>query len=610
MQDAARASYDDGPAGGSPQGEQRVPASRGIVLAPTRTESFWLLRLYRTILPKALRSRIARRVSPDLRNRFILRAASGGPLRRMADRSALLWFRVRHRKLVAHASRGLARDAGRVRLAEIRADVTPLMARRETLELVCDTLTAAGVAYFCVRPLDDRESAVGVSADDRERALAALATACGEAGAYVGDEARVELGGRAWRRAAGAPVVRIVRFHTTPDGRLVLGGEYGCAVEFWTPREKDLVAPRPNRVCERIPVEGPAVRACEARFTQLAPYGERHGDYLTRPEFTARLVEDVTFPVDVVYTWVDGADEAWRARRDAALAAVGVARLNQQAANDARYISRDELRYSLRGVAAHAPWVRHIWIVTDGQVPSWLDESHPRITVVHHREIFGDRGVLPTFNSHAIESQLHHIDGLAEHFLYFNDDFFLGRPVTPSQFFQANGVSRFFTSRAQVALGDRSVADLPVLAAGKNNRRLIEETFGQVLTQKMKHVPYALRRSVLAEIEERFAEEAAETSRHQFRHPDDIAIPSSLHHYYGFLTGRAAPGEIAYSYTDLAARETPYRLRRMLSLRQSDVFCLNDTDSDDVAQARQLELMRWFLRSYFPVPSPFERSGA
>jgi hypothetical protein len=315
----------------------------------------------------------------------------------------------------------------------------------------------------------------------------------------------------------------------------------------------------------------------------------------------------VNFPIDVVYTWVDGNDEVWRARRDAALDAIGVTRLNDQAANDARYISRDELRYSLRGVAMYAPWVRHIWIVTDGQVPPWLDETHPKITVVDHREIFDDPSVLPTFNSHAIESQLHHIDGLAEHFLYFNDDFFLGRPVLPTHFFQANGVSRFFTSRAQIALGDRSLADLPVLAAGKNNRRLIEETFGPVLTQKMKHVPYALRRSVLAEIESRFAAEVAETARHRFRHPDDIAIPSSLHHYYGFLTGRATPGEIRYSYTDLAERETPYRLRRMLSMRRHEVFCLNDTDSDEVTQARQLSLMRWFLSAYFPVPSPYEK---
>ena len=34
--------------------------------------------------------------------------------------------------------------------------------------------------------------------------------------------------------------------------------------------------------------------------------------------------------------------------------------------------------------------------------------------MVSHKEIFADPGVLPVFNSHAIESQLHHIDGLAD----------------------------------------------------------------------------------------------------------------------------------------------------------------------------------------------------
>ncbi|WP_412517728.1 hypothetical protein [Actinomadura madurae] len=66
--------------------------------------------------------------------------------------------------------------------------------------------------------------------------------------------------------------------------------------------------------------------------------------------------------------------------------------------------------------------VRHIWLVTAGQVPGWLDVRVPGLTVVDHRDIFGGRGRLPTFNSHAIESQLHHIDGLAEHFLYVNGE--------------------------------------------------------------------------------------------------------------------------------------------------------------------------------------------
>jgi hypothetical protein len=317
MQDAARV-----PEGGTPAGGAEPPSTppRPIVLAPTSTESFWLVRLYRMLLPRGLRAQIARRVSPERRNRFILRAASGGPLRRALDRLAGLRFRLSHPRLLAAPHRGLARESGRIRVAEVRPVVTPLTTRRETLDLVCASLEAAGVPYFLVRPLDDRESAVAVAAADRAPALRALAAACAEAGAYAdpGDAAGGgRLGARPWRHAAAAELIRIVRYFVTPDGRLVLGAEYGCVVEFWERDGDDLVAPRPNRVAARLPADGGIVRAPEERFTRLAPYGERRGRYRTREEMTVRLVDDITFPIDVVYTWVDGDDAVWRARREA-----------------------------------------------------------------------------------------------------------------------------------------------------------------------------------------------------------------------------------------------------------------------------------------------------
>ena len=74
--------------------------------------------------------------------------------------------------------------------------------------------------------------------------------------------------------------------------------------------------------------------------------------------------------------------------------------------------------------------MRRIHLVTAGQVPDWLDTDHPMVNLVDHAQILPAEG-LPTFNSHAIETSLHRIDGLAEHFVYFNDDFLLGRPVRP-----------------------------------------------------------------------------------------------------------------------------------------------------------------------------------
>jgi hypothetical protein len=139
----------------------------------------------------------------------------------------------------------------------------------------------------------------------------------------------------------------------------------------------------------------------------------------------------VAFPIDVVYTWVDGADPEWRARRDAAWAVASPGEHSELAANPSRYANRDELRYSLRSLAAHAPWVRRIHVVTDRQIPPWLMPDDSRLRVVDHSEIFAGTDGVPTFNSHAIESRLHHIDGLGEHYLYLNDDMFLGRPTRP-----------------------------------------------------------------------------------------------------------------------------------------------------------------------------------
>ena len=85
------------------------------------------------------------------------------------------------------------------------------------------------------------------------------------------------------------------------------------------------------------------------------------------------MIDDVSFPIDAVYTWVDGADPVWRRRFDAAVAADSGHEYHDEARADNRYDSRDELRFSLRSLDMYAPWIRHIYLVTDGQVPAWLE---------------------------------------------------------------------------------------------------------------------------------------------------------------------------------------------------------------------------------------------
>lgn len=110
-----------------------------------------------------------------------------------------------------------------------------------------------------------------------------------------------------------------------------------------------------------------------------------------------------------------------------------------------RFADHDELLYSLRSVDEHMPWVRYVWIVTNGQTPSWLNLTHPKIRMVDHKDIFKWPEHLPTFNSLAIEAHIHLIPGLSEHFIYFNDDMMLASKVYPSTWYtQAGGQKLWF----------------------------------------------------------------------------------------------------------------------------------------------------------------------
>lgn len=100
-----------------------------------------------------------------------------------------------------------------------------------------------------------------------------------------------------------------------------------------------------------------------------------------------------------------------------------------------RFEDNEELRYSLRSIERFAPWVRHIYIVTNGQIPYWLNLENPRVTIVTHEEIFVNHSHLPSFSSPAIESNLHRIPGLSDKFIYMNDDVMFGKEVWPDDFY-------------------------------------------------------------------------------------------------------------------------------------------------------------------------------
>ncbi|MBK7820142.1 MAG: stealth family protein [Tessaracoccus sp.] len=312
-------------------------------------------------------------------------------------------------------------------------------------------------------------------------------------------------------------------------------------------------------------------------------------------------------PVDIVYTWVDSDDAEWARERRRWSSEVEFDM--PSAANDERYLARDELRYSIRSVWMYAPFVRNIHIVTNGQRPAWLPQDTDRIRVVPHSDIFPDPSVLPTFNSHAIEACLHRIPGLADRFLYFNDDVFLGREMRVDDFYtQAGMIKSRFSPSAFVTSGRPADDAIPTDWASYNAVTLMRREFGMTPTHKTKHVAHPLLRSMLEEMEQRYPEVFAQTRGSRFRAHTDYSVASMLAQYYAVATRRGVewPGAaLEYVYADTGRRDFPARLK-LIAKQRPAFYCLNGTMYRDIDLATQARMMREFLEAQYPEASPYE----
>jgi hypothetical protein len=486
----------------------------------------------------------------------------------------------------------VVRDGGRFALAG--PGVTRVDAMAGDLRRVRAALDRFSISYLLVRGDDDRP----VLAVDRT-ARAEVEQAFAQEFADEPFYARVDRGGKRSERllalgrlpGENADLFLLYRRRLRETRVGWRAAEAAVRFEFWSFGELDIVAPRPNALTRsRIP-------RLDAVLTHVDLAGE------TWPTLAGMFddhADDVDFDVDMVFSWVDGA-------HDARAGSLG----DTSDDGPERYRQIDELRYALRSVHAFAPWVRRIFIATDSPAPAWLDPENPRVRIVRSEEFFADSAALPTFNSHAIESQLHHIPDLAEHFLYSNDDMFFGRPVSPMMFFSPGGVSRFVEATTRIGLGksdpDRTGHD----NAMRVNRALLRERFGRTITRHLEHCPAPLRRSVLAELEREFPADFARTAASRFRSGDDISVTNSLYHYYALLTGRAVTQTaLRVQYVETTLAESAGRLRQLERRRRHEMFCLNDGSEPEISEELRIATVTSFLERYFPVPGPWELPAA
>tara|TARA_B100000902_G_scaffold373472_1_gene401476 strand:- start:383 stop:1489 length:1107 start_codon:yes stop_codon:yes gene_type:complete len=103
--------------------------------------------------------------------------------------------------------------------------------------------------------------------------------------------------------------------------------------------------------------------------------------------------------------------------------------------------NRDEgiLKYSIRSIIKHAPWIRTIYIFKDppNNYPSWLDKekvSH-KIKIIDRCPYFKNKDWCPSMNASAIEANIYKINGLSDNYLTIEDDTLLMNDIHYTDFF-------------------------------------------------------------------------------------------------------------------------------------------------------------------------------
>lgn len=313
----------------------------------------------------------------------------------------------------------------------------------------------------------------------------------------------------------------------------------------------------------------------------------------------------IMMDIDLVYLWVNGSDPVWAEKRDKYIGKP----VSGSGTNCAgRYADNDELMYSLRSVARYAPWIHRIFIVTDHQVPRWLDTGNPKIRIVDHTEIMPAE-CLPCFNSCVIEHHLWNIPGLSEHFLYANDDMFLNRPVQPETFFAKDGlpIVRFnWRPFRKLTL----MLELKVLKKKRSNYRevihrtamLVKSRYGTYYGSKTHHNIDSYLKSDYRHTRETFREAIDTTITNRVRSQNDVQ--RNIYSYVPLAEGRAHLRYVTQR-TSFRLHIDNHRHYEKLQRYNPIFFCTNDSQkADDDDRALEKE----FLSKRFPDKSEFEKA--
>lgn len=324
--------------------------------------------------------------------------------------------------------------------------------------------------------------------------------------------------------------------------------------------------------------------------------------------------------IDFVIPWVDGSDKEWTKLRNS----------YSRKFEESRYREWDVFHYWFRAVEKYAPWVNKIHLITCGQVPEWLNTEHPKLNLVFHEHYMPER-YLPTFSSHPIELNMHRIEGLSEHFVYFNDDTYLCSPCKEEDFFK-NGLpcdSAVLDQLFPSVVGHQFIHilsnNLSVVNAHFQKKTVIKKDlpkwfnlkYGKSLLLNMYlslrggftgfknfHLPQSFRKCDFEELWEMEPELLEETSSHRFREYTDI-------NQYAVRMLNLCKGEFcprnpkkAGQYFEISRHND--EIADYMQNHKGKMICINDVDSTQMDFERDYQFIHSLFEELFPEKSSFE----
>jgi hypothetical protein len=328
--------------------------------------------------------------------------------------------------------------------------------------------------------------------------------------------------------------------------------------------------------------------------------------------FGSDSIQQSPFPIDAVFTWVENTPEHEINRKAYSLQCEGGRKPSDN--NNNRYNDNEELRYAIRSIYQNAPWFRRIFIIVDDQqCPKWLADESAKAkiptVIVPHSFLYGMefKHHLPTFNSQSIECHLHRIDGLADHFVYFNDDMFINQPLSWFHFFTARQEPKYnFTGIVQTGPKTDNLSKHAI--AWINNSIALDKVFPRTSGQERKHPAHQcipmLKKSFQNAWEHPLLSKYFNiTSASRFRDRNNMYIIGFLCHW-NINYNLAVQCNMTTLYVQIADYTNIFDIAKVIIERRPTLLCLND---GLIKKRKQNgELVRIMLNNLFPSISPVE----